>query len=60
MITTILKCTKLNEYASWKNEAPFDCIGTAFLRIKVYRTVILPVVLYGCEFRSVTLRKEHD
>ena len=29
------------------------------LRIKIYRTIILPVVLYGCETWSLTLRKEH-
>ena len=28
------------------------------LKIKIYETVILPVVLYGCETWSVTLRKE--
>jgi hypothetical protein len=28
------------------------------LKIKIYRTVILPVVLYGCETWSLTLRKE--
>jgi hypothetical protein len=28
-------------------------------KIKIYRTVILPVVLYGCETWSVTLREEH-
>jgi hypothetical protein len=27
-------------------------------KIRVYRTVILPVVLYGCETRSLTLREE--
>jgi hypothetical protein len=27
-------------------------------KIKVYRTVILPVVLYGCETWSLTLREE--
>jgi hypothetical protein len=27
-------------------------------RIKIYRTVILPVVLYGCETWSLTLREE--
>jgi hypothetical protein len=27
--------------------------------IKIYRTIILPVVLYGCETWSLTLRKEH-
>jgi len=28
------------------------------LKIKVYRTIILPVVLYGCEIWSLTLRKK--
>ena len=28
------------------------------LRIKIYRTTILPVVLYGCETWSLTLREE--
>jgi hypothetical protein len=29
------------------------------LKIKTYKTVILPVVLYGCETWSLTLREEH-
>jgi hypothetical protein len=28
-------------------------------KIRVYRTVVLPVVLYGCEIWYVTLREEH-
>ena len=28
------------------------------LKIKTYRTIILPVVLYGCETWSLTLREE--
>ena len=28
------------------------------LKIKIYRTVILPVVLYGCETWSLRLREE--
>jgi len=28
------------------------------LKIKIYRTIILPIVLYGCEAWSLTLRKE--
>jgi hypothetical protein len=28
------------------------------LKIKIYRTIILPVVLYGCEAWSLTLREE--
>jgi hypothetical protein len=27
-------------------------------KIRVYRTVVLPVVLYGCETWSLTLREE--
>ena len=29
------------------------------LNINIYRTIILPVVLYGCETWSLTLREEH-
>ena len=29
------------------------------LKIKIYRTIILPVVLYGCETWSLILREEH-
>jgi hypothetical protein len=28
------------------------------VKIKIYRTIILPAVLYGCESWSLTLRKE--
>ena len=28
------------------------------LNIKIHRTIILPVVLYGCEARSLTLQEE--
>jgi hypothetical protein len=28
------------------------------LKIKIYRAIILPVVLYGCETWSLTLKKE--
>ena len=27
--------------------------------MKIYRTIILPIVLYGCETWSLTLREEH-
>jgi hypothetical protein len=29
------------------------------LKIEIYKTVILPVLLYGCETLSLTLREEH-
>ena len=28
------------------------------IKIKIYKTIILPVILYGCETWSLTLRKE--
>jgi hypothetical protein len=29
------------------------------VKIKIYKSIILPVVLYGCETWSLTLREEH-
>ena len=29
------------------------------LKIKIYRTIILPMVLYGCETWLLTFREEH-
>jgi hypothetical protein len=33
-----------------------SCLISKNLNIKIYKTVILPVVLYGCETWSLTLR----
>ena len=33
-------------------------LQTIELRIKIYRAIILPVVLYGCKTWSLTLREE--
>jgi hypothetical protein len=29
------------------------------VKVRIYKTIILTVVLYGCETRSLTLREEH-
>jgi hypothetical protein len=29
------------------------------VKVKIYKTIILPVVLYGCETSSLTLREDH-
>jgi hypothetical protein len=29
------------------------------LKVKIYKTIILSIVLYGCETWSLTLREEH-
>jgi len=36
-----------------------NCLISINLTIIIYKTVILPVVLYGCETWSLTLREEH-
>jgi hypothetical protein len=36
-----------------------SCLTSKNLKIKIYKTVILPVVLYGCESWSLTLGEEH-
>jgi hypothetical protein len=36
-----------------------SCLLCRNLKVKIYKTIILPVVLYGCETWSLTLREEH-
>ena len=36
----------------------FLCSGLLYKYLNIYRTVILPIVLYGCETWSLTLREE--
>jgi len=37
-----------------------SCLLSKNVKIKIYKSIILPVVLYGCEAWSVTLREEHQ
>jgi hypothetical protein len=37
----------------------FSCLISKNTKIEIYETVMLPVVLYGCETWSLTLREEH-
>jgi hypothetical protein len=36
-----------------------SCLMSKNLKIKIYKTIILSVVLYGCETWSFTLTEEH-
>jgi hypothetical protein len=36
-----------------------SCLISKNLKIKIYTTVILPLVMYGCKPWSLTLRDEH-
>jgi hypothetical protein len=44
-------------YHSVQNLLSFNLLNKN-IKIKIYRTIILPVVLYGCETWSLTLREE--
>jgi hypothetical protein len=44
-------------YLSEQNLLPSSLLSRN-LKIKIYRNIILPVVLYGCETWSLTLREE--
>ena len=45
-------------YHSVQNLLSF-CFLSKYKKIKIHRTIILPVVLYGCETWSLTFREEH-
>jgi hypothetical protein len=34
------------------------CLLSKNLKVRIYKTIILPVILYGCETWSLTLREE--
>jgi hypothetical protein len=36
-----------------------SCLLSKNVKVKIYKAIILPVVLYGCETWSLALRKEH-
>jgi hypothetical protein len=36
-----------------------SCLLSRNLKIKIYKTIILPVILFGCETLSLTLREQH-
>jgi hypothetical protein len=41
------------------NGIGFVVVWTHLKKIRIHKTIILPVVLYGCETWSLTLREEH-
>jgi hypothetical protein len=38
---------------------PSRLLSRNVVKVKIYKPIILPVVLYGCETWSLTLREEH-
>jgi hypothetical protein len=36
-----------------------SCLLSRNVKVKIHKTIILPVLLYGCETWSVTLKEEH-
>jgi len=52
------KCSSINCYHSVQNLLS-PRLPSKNLKIKIYRTIILPMVLYGCETWLLTFREEH-
>jgi hypothetical protein len=52
--------TRLNSgKASYHSVQKVFCLLSKNVKIKIYKTIVLPVVLYGCETWSLTLREEY-
>jgi len=49
---------RLNSLFSFDAELLSSSLLSKNVKIKIYRNVILPVVLYGCETWSLTLREK--
>jgi len=63
-VILILSNKKRNQRRNWlilhlmqDNKLLSSSLLSQNLKIKIYRTIILPVVLYGCETWSLTLRE---
>ena len=59
-IQEVIKSIMNSENACYHSVQNFLSFSLLYknLKIKIYRTIILPVVLYGCETWSLTLREE--
>ena len=59
-IQEVIKNIKNSENACYHSVQNFLSFSLLYknLKIKIYRTIILPVVRYGCETWSLTLREE--
>jgi hypothetical protein len=49
----------MNSWTGGEGRASLNNNLYVLLCIKIYRTIILPIVLYGCETWSLTLREVH-
>ena len=57
LLLLLLLLNVFRQFILRNNFSSFKCT-VLVLKIKIYRTIILPVVLYGCETWSLTLREE--
>ena len=55
----LVACSLSNDVVRNGAEAFVFQFAIKNIKIKIFRTVILPVVLYGCETWLLTLREEH-
>jgi hypothetical protein len=59
--TTLTNQSRLNSGNAYYYSVQIFCLPFSYKKQKInmYKTVILPVVLYGCETCSLTLREGH-
>jgi hypothetical protein len=43
-------------FSKYRLSSPFL---SKYLKIEIYKSIVLPLVLYGCETCTLTLREEH-
>jgi hypothetical protein len=59
----VVKIKKREDFISFsvliRFSLPASRLLSRNLKVKIYKTIILPVVLYGCDTWSLTLREEH-
>jgi hypothetical protein len=53
-----IHCGALTQYEAVQNLLSSRLLSKN-VNIRIYKTIILPVVLYGCEIWSLTLRQQH-
>ena len=58
-LTLIVLINLFNSFPNVLEKTVSSRLLSKKLKVKAYKTTILPVVLYGCENWSLTLREEH-
>jgi hypothetical protein len=56
---TVTRQYLINEEIKRRLNSSNECYHSKNVKLRIYKTIILPVVLYRCETLTLTLREEH-